>query len=537
MHEQVEGRSPTERPTVRPLQESRTLGELLLRQALEQPHATALIFRERRTSYSDLNAYANQVANGLLGLAVPAGTRVGYLGQNSDFYFNVLFGAAKAGVALVPVNWRLAPPEIAAILANADAALLFVGRGFGDVAAALSLPRDCHYISVDGASDHWPDFATWRDAQSTAEPMAPLNAEATVVQMYTSGTTGLPKGVELTNRSLIAVLRAAEEGGFGALGRDDVALMCMPAFHIAGTNVGLIGFGQGASVVIVEEYNPAVVADLIPQHRVTFILLVPAAILLLVQHPKTATADFSSVRILAYGASPIAETLVEEARAAFANAGLWHLYGLTEASGGGTISPPSAHDPGLGKLRSCGKPYPGFELRIVDPLGEDVPTGEVGEIVLRSPTLMKGYWNNPEETRAALTGDGWLRTGDAAYMDADGFIYVHDRIKDMIITGGENVFPAEVENALFSHPGVADVAVIGVPDPRWGESVKAFVVRRSGLELTADAIIAHARERIAGFKVPKSVEFVEVLPRNAAGKLLRRTLRAPYWEGHHRLVG
>jgi fatty-acyl-CoA synthase len=343
--------------------------------------------------------------------------------------------------------------------------------------------------------------------------------------------------IELTNRNFIALLRAAEEGGFGALGPDDVALMCMPAFHVAGTNVGLIGFGQGASVIIIEEYNPAVVADLIPQHGVTFILLVPAAILLLVQHPKAATADFSSVRILAYGASPIAETLVEQARAVFASAGLWHLYGLTEASGGGTISPPAAHNPERGKLRSCGKPYPGVELRIVDPLGKDVPTGEVGEIILRSPTLMKGYWNKPAETSATFFGDGWLRTGDAAYMDGDGFVYVHDRIKDMIITGGENVYPAEVENALFSHPGIADVAVIGVPDPRWGEAVKAFVVARPGSDLTADAIIAHARERIAGFKVPKSVEFIESLPRNASGKLLRRTLRAPYWKGHDRQVG
>jgi fatty-acyl-CoA synthase len=426
---------------------------------------------------------------------------------------------------------------MASILADAGVAILFVGKGFAEVVAALDLPATCRCISVNGASDRWPDFAAWCNAQSTAEPAAPIDPETTVIQMYTSGTTGLPKGVELNSRSLIAVLRAAEEGGVGDVGPEDVLLACLPLFHIAGTNVGLIGLSHGARVIVMEEYDPAVVVDIIPRHRVTFTLLVPAAIQLLVQHPKTATADFGSVRILAYGASPIAETLVDQARAVFSKAGFWHLYGLTETSGGGTFLPPAGHSRELGKLRSCGKPYPGFELRIVDPLGKDVRAGEVGEILLRSSTLMKGYWNNPAATRASFLGDGWLRTGDAAYIDADGFVYVHDRVKDMIITGGENVFPAEVENALFSHPAVADVAAIGVPDQRWGEAVKAFVVRRAEFEVTADAIIAHARERIARFKVPKSVEFVERLPRNAAGKLLRRTLRAPYWEGRERMIG
>jgi fatty-acyl-CoA synthase len=257
---------------------------------------------------------------------------------------------------------------------------------------------------------------------------------------------------------------------------------------------------------------------------------------MLVQHPATGTADFRSVRHLIYGASPIAEALVEQARVAFPNAGLWHVYGLTEATGGGTLLPPDAHDPALGKLRSCGKPYPGFDLRIVDPLGEPVPAGEVGEIVLRSATVMKGYWNNPEATSDAFLADGWLRTGDAAWMDDEGYVYVHDRIKDMIVSGAENVYPAEVENALFGHPAVADVAVIGVPDPRWGEAVKAIVVPRRGQGTTADDIIAYARQRIAGFKVPKSIDFVDALPRNAAGKVLRRTLRAPYWEGRGRQV-
>jgi acyl-CoA synthetase (AMP-forming)/AMP-acid ligase II len=220
----------------------------------------------------------------------------------------------------------------------------------------------------------------------------------------------------------------------------------------------------------------------------------------------------------------------------FPNAGLWHLYGLTEVSGAATILPPEAHDPALGKLRSCGKPYPNFELRIVDANGQPVPPGEVGEIVLRSDCIMKGYWNNPAATEAAFLPDRWLRTGDAAWMDAEGYVYVHDRVKDMIVSGAENVYPAEVENALFGHPAVADVAVIGVPDSRWGEAVKAIVVPRPGQNVTEEEIIAYARERIAGFKLPKSIDFADALPRNAAGKVLRRQLRAPYWEGHLRQV-
>jgi fatty-acyl-CoA synthase len=310
----------------------------------------------------------------------------------------------------------------------------------------------------------------------------------------------------------------------------------MPVFHIAGTNVALFGLTHGAKVIVMEEFNSAELATLIAGHSVTWLLLVPAAILALLQHPAAATSDFSSIRTLIYGASPIAEALIAQARATFSNAKLYQLYGLTEATGGGTILPPEAHDPARGKLRSCGLPYPGFELKIVDPIGEPVPVGEVGEIVLRSAAVMKGYWNNPAATAASLFPGGWLRTGDAAYMDDEGYIYIYDRIKDMIVSGGENVYPAEVENALFGHPAIADVAVIGVPDARWGEAVKAIVVLRQGQTATADEILSYGRSRIAGYKLPKSIDFTQSLPRNPTGKVLRRLLRAPYWESRDRQV-
>ena len=518
------------------LRESRTLSELLHRVAQQQPDATATIYDGRVTRYAALDRHVTQIANGLVGFGIRRQDRIGYLGKNSDLYLELLFGVARAGAVLVPLNWRLAVPEIGAILADAGISILFVGPGFEAIPKALDLGETLHCISMDGANDVWPDFITWRDTQSPDDQLSPGEPEDTVLQMYTSGTTGLPKGVELSNRNVLTLMVAAEDGGWGAIARNDVGIMCMPASHVAGTMFGLIGLAHCSTVIVLLEFDPAALIETISRYGVTWLLLVPAAILLLMQHPASVDADFSSVRSLIYGASPIAEALVEQARIAFRNAGLWHLYGLTEASGGGTILPPDAHDPKRGKLRSCGKPYPGFDLRIVDPAGRPVPTGEVGEIVLRSATVMKGYWNNPEATSAAFFPEGWLRTGDAAYLDSDGYVYVHDRVKDMIVSGAENVYPAEVENALFGHPAIADVAVIGVPDPRWGETVKAVVVLRPGHSATADEIIAHARQRIAGFKVPKSIDFLDALPRNAAGKLLRRTLREPYWKGRDHQV-
>jgi acyl-CoA synthetase (AMP-forming)/AMP-acid ligase II len=519
------------------IRDLQTLEAVLRRQAQRQPNATALIFRNRTTSYVNLDTHASQVANGLVDFGIRHENRVGYLGKNSDVYFELLFGTARSGAVLVPLNWRLAAPEVAAIIADAEISTLFVGSGFGTIATALDTTGGLRCISIDGASRAWQDFAAWRDKQSASDRRTGATAKDTVLQIYTSGTTGSPKGVELTNGNYLALLAALALGGPGDLDPGDVVLVCMPVFHVAGTGMGLCGLAHGSGVVVMEEFDAAELAVLILRHHVTCLILVPAAIMALTQHPSAATAGFGSVRILSYGASPIAEALVEQARDMFANAGLYHLYGLTETAGGGTILPPEAHDPARGKLRSCGRPCPGFELRIIDLNGEPVPVGVVGEIVLRSETVMKGYYNKTDATRDAFTADGWLRTGDAAYVDAEGFVYVHDRVEDMIVSGGENVYPAEVENALFDHPAVADVAVIGVPDTRWGEAVKAIVVLRPGQTASAEEIVDHARARIASYKLPKSIDFVESLPRNPTGKVLKRTLRAPYWEAQDRQIG
>ena len=520
------------------LETAGSLADVFRAGARAQPQATAQIFRERVTTYAELDRRASQAANGLIALGARPGVRIGYLGKNSDLYFELLLGALKADVVLVPVNWRLAPPEAAVILSDAGVDILFVGPGYAPMTEAIAGAghpvREC--IGMDGANPAWPDFAAWRDAQPDADPMMSIAPDHTAIQLYTSGTTGLPKGVELTHGNYLALLTAWEGAGFGDIGPADAVLTCMPLFHVAGVNMGVFALAYGAVNVVMEEVSVPGVLDLVPRHGVTLALLVPAVVLALVQHPDAERTDLRSLRRLLYGASPIAEATVLRAKVLLPGTELWHVYGLTETTGGGTYLPPALIEGPNAKLRSCGRPCPTFELRIVGPLGKDLPTGEVGEIVLRSPAVMKGYWKKPEATRAAFFEGGWLRTGDAGYLDSEGFLYIHDRIKDMIVSGAENVYPAEVENVLMGHPAISDVAVIGVPDERWGEAVKAVIVLKPGHQASPEDILGFARSRIAGYKLPKSIDFVPALPRNPSGKILRRDLRAPYWAGRARQV-
>jgi fatty-acyl-CoA synthase len=308
----------------------------------------------------------------------------------------------------------------------------------------------------------------------------------------------------------------------------------MPFFHVAGVNIALIAMANGARSAILRDAAPQLIFDLIRKERVNHAFLAPALIQMLMQAPGIESADLSSMRTLTYGASPISEDLLKRASSRF-HCEFVQLYGMTETCGAGAFLSFADHDPAKGKLRSCGVAWPGLELKIVGEDGEEAPRGEVGEILIRSSAVMKGYWNKPEATRAAVR-DGWMLTGDAAYMDEDGYVFIHDRVKDMIRTGGESVYPAEVENALFGHPAIADAAVIGVPDDMWGEAVKALVVLKPGAPRDAADIIVWARERIAHFKTPKSVDFIEAIPRNITGKILRRELREPYWKGRDRRV-
>ncbi len=519
---------------------ARTLGEMSEIQARVRGSATALEFEGRATSFAEFDRHARQVANGLLAAGLKKGARISYLGKNSDHYFEVLIGAAKAGLVMAPVNWRLAPPEIVYIINDCGAEALFVGPEFADLARRIApeLPSVRLFVAMEGGVPEWPDYVTWRDAQKPDDPGVAVEESDVFVQLYTSGTTGRPKGAMLRHASVLGMRRLDPElmPAWNRWTTDDVSLVAMPIFHIGGTGWGISGLMNGARGIVAREFDPNRVLDFIEGFGITKIFMVPAAMQIVVRHPKARQVDYSRIKYILYGASPIPLDLLRESMEVF-GCGFVQMYGMTETTGTIVALPPEDHDPqGNPRMRSAGKPLPGVEVAILDSEGNRLPPGQVGEIATRSIANMAGYWNLPEATAKTIDAQGWLRTGDAGYVDEDGYVYIHDRVKDMIISGGENVYPAEVENAIFGHPDVADVAVIGVPDPKWGEAVKAVVVKKPGHDPKPDDIIAWARERIAGYKAPKSVDFVEALPRNPSGKILRRELREPYWEGKERRV-
>jgi acyl-CoA synthetase (AMP-forming)/AMP-acid ligase II len=524
---------------LRSLDDVDTLGDLARLQAAVRPAADALLFEGRSTSYGDFDRYASRVANGLRAAGLRPGARVGYLGKNSDLFFQVVFGCAKAGIVLVGVNWRLAPPEVSYILNDARVEVLFVAHEFRELAAKVlpEVPSLRLLVAVEEGHPGWPDFVRWRDQHPDDDPAVPVATGDVAVQMYTSGTTGHPKGVLLAHRSFFAMLREppAEDMEFERWTEHDVSLVAMPNYHIGGVGWGIAGLRAGARNIVLKEFDAAQVLAAIQQHRISKLFLVPTAMRLVLQLPGARRTDYDSLRYISYGASPIPLDLLREAIEVF-QCGFVQLYGMTETTGGATYLPPQDHDVrGNERMRSAGKPFPGVSIKVVDVDGTPLPPRVMGEICIRSPANMVGYWNLPEVTARTLV-DGWVHTGDAGYLDEDGYVYVLDRARDLILSGGENISPAEVESAIFGHPAVADVAVIGVPDERWGEAVKAMVVLKPGVEATAAEIIAYARERIAGYKLPKSVDFIAELPRNPSGKVLKRELRKPYWAGLDRRI-
>ncbi|MEI7873827.1 MAG: fatty acid--CoA ligase [Alphaproteobacteria bacterium] len=503
------------------------LADIVRIHAARRPDAAAIVYEGRTTTYACLDRGANRVANGLIAANIKPQVRVAHLDKSSDLFFELLFGAAKANAVMVSVNWRLAPPEVLHIVNDAEAEILFVGEEYFPVIERI---RDglttVRKIVALGRHPSWESFEAWRDRQAPDDPRLVARPGDTAIQFYTSGTTGLPKGAELTNANFAWMFPLWTKSWLLAPGVPN--LVCLPMFHIGGAGWGIAGLYAGATNFVVREFVPAQVLDLIQRERLQVMLLVPAMILFLVQAPQIRETDLSSLRLIVYGAAPIPADLLKQAMGIF-QCGFQQVYGLTETTGAITLLPPEDHDPAdARKLLSCGYAQAGVELRIVGDDGTDQPAGQVGEIAVRSPQIMRGYWKLPDATKRALDGD-WFLTGDAGYLDDKGYLYIYDRVKDMIVSGGENIYPAEVESALFGHPDVADVAVIGVPDERWGEAVKAVVVKKSGAGVTAGELLTWARDRIAGYKLPKSVDFIDALPRNPTGKILKRELRRPYW--------
>jgi acyl-CoA synthetase (AMP-forming)/AMP-acid ligase II len=503
--------------------------------AVQRGDQVAIEVEGRTLTYAELDARAGKVAGLLQAAGARPGDRIAWLGRSNEAFFEIFFGAAAARVCLAPINSRLAIPEIAFILQDSGADLFFVTPDYYEAAFAVvaQVDRPIRLIGVGGEAEGFESYAGLRDAAAAPALTRPL-ASDDVLQLYTSGTTGLPKGVRLNNANYGAFMELRTQVEGFDYGPDDTVLIVMPLFHVAGTNISFSGLAAGGRVVILPDFSPGEVLRLIEAERVAHVFLVPAMINMLLQAPAIATTDLSSLKTIAYGASPISEAVLAQAKARF-GCGFIQFYGMTESTGAGTFLAPDAHTGEL--LRSCGKAWPQMAVRILDDHGHEAGVGEIGEIAIQGGMVMAGYWNRPEATAETVTPDGWLKTGDAGYRDADGYIFVHDRVKDMIVSGGENVYPAEVENAILGCPGVVDAAVIGVPDERWGEAVKAIVVPHPDGAPDPEAVIAWARQRIAGYKAPKSVDFIDALPRNASGKVLRRELRKPYWEGRTRNVG
>jgi acyl-CoA synthetase (AMP-forming)/AMP-acid ligase II len=514
-----------------------TLADVPRLRAQAAPMDVALFCQGRSTTYRELDKRSSRVANGILATGCGPAERIGYLGKNSDSYFEILFGGAKARVATVAVNWRLAPPEVEYVIADSGSRILFVDPEFAPMVESMrrrltALKR----VVVLGPGGAEGDYAVWRDAQRTEDPRLGVEPADVVLQMYSSGTTGRPKGVEIPQKAFAPLRRAERElGPWATVGAGDSSLIVMPIFHMLGTGLALTALYGGARCVVLPAADAGETLRLISVERVTHLIVAPSFLSLLLEHRGCAGTDFSSLRVITYAGSPISPSLLERAQPVF-RCDFLQYYGATETTGEVTCLAPEDHRGARpDRLRSCGRPIPGVELRIIGSDGRELPPGEVGEIQVRAPFLMNGYWNLPEATAEAIV-QGWYRTADAAFRDEEGYVTIVDRLKDMIVSGGENIYTAEVEAVISTDSAVAEVAVIGVPDQKWGEAVKAIVVPKPGAERDALAILDRLRGRLAGYKIPKSIDFVDALPRNPSGKILKSELRAPYWKGHDRSV-
>jgi len=497
------------------------IGEFMKQRALLTPDREGLVCEGVRRSFEQLNERANRFANAMLRLGVGHGDRVAVLALNEPEYFDMLFGLGKIAAILVPINYRLAGPEIEFILSDSGASVLVFGEDFADTVDSIrsQVPAEAFVAISDEAPEWATSYETMIGGSSAEEPAIRGGDDDTLTILYTSGTTGRPKGAELSHSyyfwssvNLMATL-GTQIG--------DTPLVALPLFHIGGLAGPPWFVYQGATTVLLRSLDPKRFLELLGEEEVTGFGSVPALLDFLKLVPDFEKYHWGSVKVILVYAAPVPVTLIKE----YEEAGIEvrQLYGLTECNTGSVLSAEDA----LPKAGSSGKPFFHVRVRVVDDDGRDVGPQERGEVLLRAPNIMKGYWNRPEDTAAALK-DGWLYTGDIGKLDEDGYLYIMDRKKDMIISGGENIYPAEIEDSLRRHPKVVDAGVIGCPDEKWGEAVKAIVVVKEGEKLTEEELIEWCQGKIGRFKIPKKVVFSDAIPRTPTGKILKRVLREQF---------
>ncbi len=515
-----------------------TVSDIARHHGRETPDKTALVDDQRHLSFGELDQISSKFARRLVNDGVREGDVVAFFGKNSIPYFLTMFGSSKAGATLLPLNWRLTPVELAAIVDDAKPVRVFVDEELVPNLQA-TLGRCKHRVGfevVQSAAGATGGLERFYGDSPADDPGLPCDPRHTAWLMYTSGTTGVGKGVEISHEALNRMRLSEHLEPALQWKPEDSLMMVMPNFHLLGTALPIQALYNGCGVSMMPALEPGRLLDLLGTTRPTILVVAPTVIQMMLDHPKAAGADFSSLRLIMYAGSAINAQLLKRALKAI-GCDFMQFYGTTECVGPMCILRPDQHDlVNEGKLKSCGTPMPLVDFKVLDEEGRELPDGEKGELVIRTPAMFSRYRNQPELTAQVLQR-GWYRTGDAGYRDpADGLLYIVDRVKDMIVTGGENVYSAEVEQVVHQHPAVSMAAVIALPDPKWGERVTAVVVRRAGAELTEAELIAHCRTMLAGYKVPKQVIFADSLPVSPAGKVLKRLLRETHWAGQDRAV-
>lgn len=509
--------------------------------ARTQPSQLCVDDGSRQLSYAETAAEVSRIANGMLALGLGAGRRFAWLSKNSADMLLMLLAASRIGAVPVPLNYRLAPAEWRYIIADAEATAIFAHADYmaGIDAIRAELGQLSRFVALEAAPHpDWIGYRAWVAGQSADAVDATVDAQSVFYQMYTSGTTGRPKGVVITHANYAANLSQVMCMLERRPARGETGLVVTPLYHAAAVWICAFCIYSGMSIVLLREFDPQIVTDTLQRRRVNFTFLVPAMIqACLAQVGDIGCRDWSHLHLLMYGASPISECTLSRAMQVF-GCDFYQAYGMTETTAIlsllGAAEHRRAYRGDAGLLLSAGRALPGTQMRVL--AHGDAAEGNAGEIVARGPQMMAEYWHLPDATAQTMNG-GWLHTGDAATVDADGYFYIRDRIKDMVVTGGENVYPREIETVLLTHPLIADAAVIGVPDERYGEALLAFIVLKAGTSLTIEDVVSFCRERLGGYKVPRQVRFIEALPRNASGKVLKTVLREPFWKGRSRQVG